>query len=87
MLDGGAAGFPHGPQGGSTSPGRTVELRRAIRKALDDLGVKSYIVAFSDPDTPNWTWAAGHDDLQAMGMGRMACNDLERALTTAPEAT
>lgn len=59
---------------------RTEELRKDIRLALSGLGVQSFAIAFSDPDTHNWTWSVGNNDPEALGMMRLMCMEFESRL-------
>lgn len=71
--------MPHA--GSSNGVERTQQLQDDLGKAMLALGVRSFAIAFSDPDTPNWTWLTGENDLQCLGMARQMAADLELDLT------
>ncbi len=58
---------------------RTDALREKLKAELKALGVESFLLTFRDPDTNNWTWAAGSDDLFSIASGRIAVGEIERA--------
>lgn len=56
---------------------RTAKLREEIRIFLEAKGVQSFALAFSDPDTNNWTWIVGNNTPHAVGMAELMLAEIK----------